>query len=124
MTKILSIFCFLAFTACNAQNISEKQSDSIKEASLSEEVKGQLQTFENLRIYLKEKRYDDVISLFTLEIQYYLKLKQKDQERFKRWYQAWTYDKATYEEYVEKIKDGAGVNLFDFEDGEWRINQN
>lgn len=126
MTRLFFTLCLITTVTLNGQNTSSSiktQEHSIENHSLSEEIKGQLQTFENLRIYLKEKRYNDVISLFTLETQYYLKLIQKDEERFKTWYQAWTYEEATYENYVAEIKKGRGVNLFDFEDGEWRINQ-
>ncbi len=61
---------------------NKEEEKLIKQDSLSDEIKGCLKTFENLRVYLREQRYDDVISLFTLEIQYYLKLIQKDEEQF------------------------------------------
>ncbi|QCE40145.1 hypothetical protein [Psychroserpens sp. NJDZ02] len=90
---------------------------------LSDTVQGKLKTFERLQIYLKKEKHDKLASLFVNDVQWFIReIRVKDKERFKRWCVLWTFDKVAYKEYVIKIINKKD-NLFDYENGEWKINQ-
>ncbi|MCL5247651.1 hypothetical protein M4I21_17675 [Cellulophaga sp. 20_2_10] len=104
------------------ENLIEKY--SIEEINyLSDTVIGKLKTFEKLQVYLKEEEYDKLNTLFVEDVQWFFKeIREKDKKRFKRWCSLWAFDKVTYKSYVTQIINRK-ENLFDYENGEWKINQ-
>ncbi len=97
------------------------------DSSLSERTQGILKTFRKLRLFLKEEKYDEVISCFSNEIQWSLKEIRKNEPRFKQWCLAWTMEDEEYDKYVKEIKEKGGQNenrgSFVFEENEWKIDQ-
>ncbi len=89
--------------------------------SFSDTIQGQLKTAERLKLYMHDKKYDDAILLFSLEQQENIIEVKKNKEMFEYWCMTWTFDKAKYERYVSKIKEGKAH--FIFENKEWKINE-
>jgi len=104
------------------ENLIEKYAIE-KNNYLSDTLRGKLETFEKLQIYLKKEKYDELTTLFAEEEQWFIReIRNKNKERFKSWCSLWTFDKATYKKYVIEIINGKG-NLFEYENNGWKINQ-
>ena len=118
MKNILIIFLFVnLITGCNAQN----KTNSEYVYSKSDSISGQIHTAERLKSYMDNRQYEETIDLFSLNQQANIREIQKDEEMFKYWRYAWTFDSENFERYVTKIKSNKAP--FIFENEEWKINE-
>ena len=118
MKKIIILFLFaILITGCKAQDTT----DSKYVYSESDSISGQIHTTERLKSYMESKQYEEAIALFSLDQQANIKEIQKDEEIFKYWCAAWTFDQEKFERYVSLIKNKKAH--FVFENEEWKINE-
>jgi len=118
MKNILIIFLFVnLITGCNAQN----KANSEYVYSKSDSISGQIHTAERLKLYMDNRQYEEAIDLFSLDQQANIREIQKDEEIFKYWCTAWSFDSEKFERYVSKIKSKKAH--FIFENDEWKINE-
>ncbi|GAB3173631.1 hypothetical protein GCM10027291_30270 [Telluribacter humicola] len=100
-------------------NLIEKY--SARQTILTDTIIGQLMTVEKLKKLMYEKKYNQVVLLFSKQQQKIINDIKKEPEMFNYWCSAWTLDEAKYERYIKRIKAGKGV--FVFEDNEWKIDE-
>jgi len=92
-----------------------------KKNPITEAIKGQIKTAEKFKDYMNAKKYEEAISLFTLNQQENIREIQKDKEMFQYWCIVWTFDDAKFERYIINIKTGKAHFLF--EEDKWKINE-
>ena len=118
MKNILIIFLLTNLIAsCNAQNTNNSEYVYSEDDSVS----GQIHTAERLKLFMDKKQYEEAIDLFSLDQQTDIREIQKDEEIFKCWCNAWTFDSVKFEIYVSMIKERKAH--FIFENDEWKINE-
>jgi len=118
MKNILIIFLFAnLIISCDAQN----KTNSEYVYSKSDSIVGQIHTAERLKSYMENRQYEEAIDLFSLNQQANIREIQKDEEMFKYWCYAWTFDAENFERYVTKIKSNKAH--FIFENEKWKINE-
>lgn len=103
----------------SSENLIEKY--ALNETVLSDTVVGQLKTAQKLELLMTEKKYDEAILLFSQRQQKSINELKKEPEMFNYWCLAWTFDKAKFERYTNRIKSGNGN--FVFEENEWKIDE-
>lgn len=101
------------------ENLIEKY--ALNELVLSDTIAGQLKTAEKLERLMTEKKYDEAIFLFSARQQKNIIELKKKPEMFNDWCMAWTFDKARFERYSNRIKSGNGN--FVFKKNEWKIDE-
>jgi len=118
LKNILIIFLLaILITGCKAQD----STDTKYVYSESDSISGQIHTAKRLRSYMDNKQYEEAIDLFSLEQQANIRQIQKDEDMFKYWCTAWTFNPEKFERYVSLIKSKKAP--FVFENGEWKINE-
>ena len=118
MKNILIIFLLTnLIVSCNAQN----KNNSKYVYSEYDSISGQIHTAERLKSYMDNKQYEEAIHLFSVEQQANIREIKKDEEIFKYWCNAWTFDSVKFEIYVSKIK--AKKAHFIFENDKWKIDE-
>jgi hypothetical protein len=118
MKNILIIFLLTNLMAsCNGQNTNNSEYVYSEDDSIS----GQIHTAERLKSYMDNKQYEEAIDLFSLDQQTDIREIQKDEEIFKYWCNAWTFDSVKFEIYVSMIKEKKAH--FIFENDEWKIDE-
>jgi len=118
MKNILIIFLFTnLIISCDAQDTTNNEYVYSKSDSIS----GQIHTAERLKSYMDNRQYEEAIDLFSLDQQANIREIQKDEEMFKYWCYAWTFDSENFERYVTKIKSNKAH--FIFENKVWKINE-
>lgn len=91
------------------------------ENSNHDSIKGQMKTAEKLKDFMNIGKYEEAISLFSLEQQENIREIRKDDNMFQYWCQSWTFDETKFERFKVKIKTGRAH--FIFEQNEWKINE-
>lgn len=130
--KNLVVLTFLGvFISCHSQKkltIDSNKNESIENNQggsdnpiANDSIAGQLKTVEKLKHLMADKNYDAAILLFSKEQQKQINELKKDSELFRYWCLAWTLDEPKYNNYIQLIRAGKGV--FVWEDNQWKIDE-